>query len=125
LKNRKLAQDWIAFCVQEDYRLLKSAINGSPQAPSFVEHRWEQSVLSLLVKARNYPIIPDETFFAPNWSQGFSFPIWAMRNRSGGDAVRRNLLDLLLIGFGRLEMIILKEIQIYRKFLNRIMGLAK
>jgi hypothetical protein len=71
------------------------------QLRSYQSHRWEQSILSLLVKQRGFTLIQDETFFAPDWELGNDFPIWAMRNRSGGDAFRRNFVDLFKIGLAK------------------------
>lgn len=49
----------------------------------FVDHRHDQSVYSLLCKTIGSTLIPDETFFHPNWFEdGAKYPFWATRIRS-------------------------------------------
>ena len=129
LKNddagRAFAQEWLERCTQNNYQLLRNPKFGCNQESKFREHRWEQSILSLIVKAKTFILLSDETYFAPNWSNGTTFPIWATRNRSGGNPVRRNIFDLLLIGGARIELYILRKLPLYRKLLIRTMGLTK
>lgn len=100
-KGRNFAKEWWQWCVFNDYSILKGPTDFHSQHLGFYEHRWEQSILSLLVKKAGYSYIPDETYYYPNWETGHAYPIWAMRNRSGGDAKRRNLLDLLKLTIAR------------------------
>jgi len=61
----------------------------TPNLPEFVEHRHDQSVLSLLVKKGGFNYLPSEysirgeRYFAPDWSRGKNFPILTMRTRHG------------------------------------------
>ena len=89
-KVRNMLQQWKFYCENENYKYL---IGRDPLS----ESRWEQSIFSLLVKQDSYALIADETYWFPNWNHGKNFPIWAMRNRSGGNAYRRNKSDLLQI----------------------------
>ena len=100
-ENQGFVEDWLATCMHDSFSLLRSETKDS--RAQYISHRWEQSILSLKVKQRAFAYIPDETYFAPNWQSGKSYPIWAMRNRTGGDAYRRNKLDLFLIALSRLE----------------------
>jgi hypothetical protein len=96
-KSLSLLRKWEELCAINQYSLL------SPACGSNRHHRSEQSILSILVKRMDFKLIPDETFFFPDWNDGENFPIWAMRNRTGADAFRRNLWDLFLLGLARLE----------------------
>ena len=98
LEVREFMESWKHYCEKENFRYLV----GDP-LDSGNQTRWEQSIFSLLVKETSFKVIPDETYWFPNWNKGLSYPIWAMRNRSGGDAYRRSLSDLLLILFARGE----------------------
>lgn len=49
------------------------------QHPDFIDHRHDQSILSILFYRYGSIIIPDETFFYPDWKNGLDFPIWATR----------------------------------------------
>jgi hypothetical protein len=93
-----LVDEWMKKCEAQNYLYLME----DPANPIPGRHRWEQSILSLLVKNSGMKFISDETFWAPNWSQGINYPIWAMRNRSGGNAYRRNIIDLSKIGIAKL-----------------------
>lgn len=95
------AHQWMEICRLNENYFLKTPEVFEEQLESYESHRWEQSVLSLLVKQHGFTLIQDETYFAPDWKSGLDFPIWAMRNRSGGDAFRRNLIDLTKIGFAK------------------------
>lgn len=62
------------------------------QSPSFIEHRHDQSIISIAAKVEEGFYIPDETYFAPNWRvEGASYPIWATRLCSGWDLTGASL----------------------------------
>jgi hypothetical protein len=53
--SRKIVSEWLKFC--EDRRVISDDNNvcGKPNFPDFVEHRWDQSILSVLaVKYKDY-----------------------------------------------------------------------
>ena len=52
------------------------------QHPDFIDHRHDQSILSILFYKYGSVVIPDETFFYPDWSKGIDFPIWATRTKN-------------------------------------------
>ena len=56
---------------------------------SFVEHRHDQSIFSVLAKSKGFQAVGDETWFAPHWfREGKDFPIWAARWRRGSRMTR-------------------------------------
>ena len=80
-ETREFVKEWFRLCTQDDYRFLKDP-DSLEQFPEFREHRWDQSIFSVLYKKRGYPLIKCETFFEPNWFEdGKEFPIWATRLR--------------------------------------------
>lgn len=91
---KNFSEQWKYYSLKDDFSLLLEP-DLETQSLSFMEHRYEQSILSLLVKRSVFARVPDETYFAPDWNTGISYPIWAMRNKSGGDAARKNRLDSL------------------------------
>lgn len=101
--TRAFVQNWYLNCVRDDYALLKSPNSHEEEGAKFINHRWEQSILSLMVKKSGFKYIVDETYWYPNWNDGGNFPIWAMRNRTGGDAFRRGFLDKFHFLMARLE----------------------
>jgi hypothetical protein len=102
-KSQLVAKKWMNACVDSEYSFLIDPQGNEFQTEGFKQHRWEQSILSLILKSESIQPLVDETYFYPNWSKGLNFPIWAMRNRSGGNAYRRNLLDLLKIAIAKIE----------------------
>jgi hypothetical protein len=106
-KSQRVAKKWLRSCLDSDYSFLLDPLDTDPQPDKFVQHRWEQSILSLIVKSEGIQPLVDETYFYPNWNEGLDFPIWAMRNRSGGNAFRRNFLDILRLLAARVERFIL------------------
>ena len=106
-KSQRVAKKWLNSCVDSDYSFLIDPSPSESQTNEFRQHRWEQSILSLIVKSEGIQPVVDETYFYPNWSKGLNFPIWAMRNRSGGNAFRRNFLDIFKLTMARVERVIL------------------
>lgn len=106
--NIEFVQEWLRLCLLDNFRLTLDAQDVASEIDGFQSHRYSQSILSLLVKNSHYSVIQDETYWAPNWSNGTAFPIWAMRNRSGGDAYRRNLVDKVKIALAKMERGILE-----------------
>ena len=49
------------------------------QHPDFIDHRHDQSILSILFHKYGSIVIPDETFFYPDWKNGLDYPFWATR----------------------------------------------
>jgi hypothetical protein len=103
IQSETVSKKWLDYCVKSNYSYLLDPSEGEGQPGEFRQHRWEQSIISLIVKSEGIVPLVDETYFYPNWSEGLNFPIWAMRNRSGGDAHRRNYRDLLAILSAKIE----------------------
>jgi len=75
----------------------------------------------MLVKADgNFSVIPDETYWGPNWHTGLGAPIWAMRNRSGGDAYRRNVVDLFWILIAKADRLIRDKFGRLQKHVGKV-----
>lgn len=100
----EFVDNWWRICTSQDFTILSPHKRTSSNLNH--NHRFEQSIFSILVKRSNSALIPDETYFHPEWTTGKDFPIWAMRNRSGGDAFRRNFSDLVIIATHKLVRII-------------------
>lgn len=102
-KSVEVSKKWLQYCVASNYSFLITPSDDENQPKGFRQHRWEQSILSLTAKSEGIFALPDETYFYPDWSNGLRFPIWAMRNRSGGDAFRRNIFDNLRIFLAKVD----------------------
>jgi hypothetical protein len=102
-KSQQIAKKWLNHCTESKYSLLVDPSSSDYQTSEFKDHRHDQSIFSLVVKSEGIVPINDETWFSPNWEKGLNFPIWAMRNRTGGDVFRRNFLDLFKIFLAKVE----------------------
>ena len=81
---RGLVEEWEHLSVMRDYHFSSDAPSVSENHPSFVEHRHDQSIFSVLAKSRGFEAVSDETWFAPKWFRdGKEYPIWAARWRRG------------------------------------------
>jgi len=102
-KSQRVAKKWFDYCVYSNNSLLADPTSSDSQLDEFRGHRHGQSILSLIAKSEGVIPLEDETWFAPDWNAGLRFPIWAMRNRTGGNAFRRNPLDILKLLIARVE----------------------
>jgi hypothetical protein len=105
-KSQRIAKKWLNYCVDSNYSFLVGPSDTDSQSSEFKEHRYEQSIFSLIVKSERVLPLEDETWFSPDWTKGLSYPIWAMRNRSGGDVFRRNIFDKFKFFATKIESII-------------------
>lgn len=81
--NLEFTDQWLSSCLQNNYHFVDDSPSVTPNAPTFIEHRHDQSIFSGLFKQCGGATIPDETFWAPNWSpDGLDYPIWTPRNRT-------------------------------------------
>ena len=78
-KNRNLVREWYEIGI--NYNLSDDSPSKIPNDPSFIEHRHDQSIFSLLRKRNDCVVIPDETWW-PNSCWNEEYPIWATRKVS-------------------------------------------
>ena len=74
--TKKIVDEW--FRVSHIPEMINDQ-RSSTQHPDFIDHRHDQSILSILFYRYGSIIIRDETFFFPNWSNGLWAPFWATR----------------------------------------------
>jgi glycosyltransferase involved in cell wall biosynthesis len=82
IANINFIEKLIGLYSVNDYMLISDKLSIEPNDIEFIDHRQDQSIFSLLYKKHNMYYIKDETYFAPNWEQGYFFPVWATRNNS-------------------------------------------
>ena len=81
--NVQITQEWLDLCILDNHHLLDDTASRIPNHSEFREHRHDQAIFSGLIKLHGSAILPDETYWAPNWEfAGREFPIWAARNRT-------------------------------------------
>jgi hypothetical protein len=75
-----LVNEWVYYSQIYDLINDKTGV----EYTGFIDHRHDQSIYSILVKKYGSIKIPDETFFAPDWTtRGINYPIWAVRDKRG------------------------------------------
>jgi hypothetical protein len=80
-KTIRMIEEWYNLASQ--YNLINDTPSITPNHTTFVEHRHDQSILSLIFKKYGTITLTDETYFE-NWMvDGIKFPIWATRHRNG------------------------------------------
>ena len=84
----KIISEWYNIC--SNYHLINNSPSLIPNVDGFIDHRNDQSILSLLAlkyNLINYDI--DPTWCGGNWHEcAKKWPIWALRNKSGYDAIQ-------------------------------------
>ena len=73
----KLVNEW--YKISCNYHLIDDTKSILTNDISFIEHRHDQSVLSLLIKKYGANILSDETYFNYFNIKGKNYPIWATR----------------------------------------------
>lgn len=66
--------------IENDYHYVNDNESVLKNDKTFIEHRHDQSLFSLMCKKNNAHLIEDETYWEPNWNvDGRNYPIWVMR----------------------------------------------
>lgn len=74
----RIMQQWMSLC--EQYELLDDSPSVSANHSEFIEHKHDQSILSLLLRLQGcYVTLDNETWTYPDWDD--QMPIWAARAR--------------------------------------------
>lgn len=89
----RLAEEWHELSCAQDYHFSDDSPSTVPELTSFIQHRWDQSVWSVVAKrAGAFVLGQDETFFGPDWRvRGRDYPIWSLRQRTGTPALSRGI----------------------------------
>jgi hypothetical protein len=74
--SSSIINEWYEHC--ENYDLIND--DNGKEDPRFIDHRHDQSILSVLVNKRGSLKITDETYFS-NWNDGTNYPFLAKRLR--------------------------------------------
>jgi hypothetical protein len=74
--STSIINEWYEQC--ENYDLIND--EKGKEDPRFIDHRHDQSILSVLVNKRGSLKITDETYFS-NWNNGANYPFLAKRLR--------------------------------------------
>ena len=98
---RDFVETWIDICLLSNFHFLDDSPSILPENDAFMEHRHDQSIMSLLYKERGFPQLEPDWQWASRlgaW-RGADRPVWTLRNRSGSSRVRR-LHRSALVGLG-------------------------
>lgn len=103
-KGSSLIQKWTEHT--QNLSLIDDSPSKAKNALSFIEHRHDQAIFSILAKQSDIAILPDETDFHPG-RMGFTSeidrsPIWATRHQSGMRSLSMNPALRAIRAFERL-----------------------
>jgi len=80
--NKKLITEIKNILIENGYHYVSDEQSNLKNDSRFLEHRHDQSIFSLIAKKNNFFVIPDETYWNPDWNiSGKNYPIWATRLR--------------------------------------------
>ncbi len=89
----RFLRNWAELMTMNEYGHLTDPEQDKPQESDFIAHRHDQSLMSIALLDFGFEIVPDETYFAPNWRiDGEGYPIWATRIRSRLPFISEGLL---------------------------------
>lgn len=73
-------EQWFDAATADNYHHLDDSPSISRNSSSFIQHRHDQAIFSILFRQYGFVAEPDETWFPNDWDhQGKDFPIWARR----------------------------------------------
>lgn len=75
---RGIIREWLAKC--QDYWRIDDSESITPNSAAFMEHRHDQSVLSIILRKNHVEPMPDETYFSPRWGENVKYPFHARRD---------------------------------------------
>jgi len=119
-KNRDLVKKWSDLTIFDDYKFLKtdSFYNDDNE---IIYNRFDQSILSCLLKVNKFKHVPCETYFSPNWSKmGKYFPIWTTRLISGVSMTNLSAANSIRYFFEICFKAYRRILKFYRKILNSL-----
>lgn len=80
--TKSVVDDWRIWMNKERSKYLIGDSATGPVSSDFNQHRYDQSIISVLWRKYNLSTLADETYWGPDWSNnGNRFPIWATRNK--------------------------------------------
>lgn len=82
-ENKSIIDEFKVISTENNYHYIDDSESIIKNHQSYKgEHRYDQSIFSLLSKKYDFYCIPDETYWHPNWTtDGKNYPIWATRIR--------------------------------------------
>ena len=121
----QLVNSWLTLCVRKKGELIDGTL--SEEDPNFLEHRYDQSLFSIVYKNSGYHLF---NMRQPSYSTNPSYVdplnrlaysgyfIWPIRNRSGNSLFARTYRNPIRPLFSPCALIIMKVIRISTKYLK-------
>jgi hypothetical protein len=102
-----VCNEWLKLARSEDFHLLDDSPSRLPNSSKFVEHRHDQSILSLLLKERGaFGISESESLFQ-NWEvEGTDFPFWYTRHTGSTRITNTNLSNQFLRQYDKIYTLV-------------------
>lgn len=81
-KTLNILDEIIHLLTVENYHFIDDSTSVKTNDPTFIDHRHDQSCISVILKKHKVCLLKDETYFE-DWNKSFMYPILALRNRTG------------------------------------------
>jgi hypothetical protein len=81
-KTLYILDEIIHLLTAENYHFIDDSPSIKTNDVTFIDHRHDQSCISVILKKHKVFLLKDETYFE-DWSNALLYPILALRNRSG------------------------------------------
>jgi hypothetical protein len=91
----ELTNEWQRLCFESEFHFLDDSTSDMPNDEFFIEHRHDQSILSLLLKKRSCIWVSEKETYSQKWEDLRNFPIWSTRLVSGADFMTTDLINNL------------------------------
>lgn len=89
--SKALVQEWLDICIYENFRLIND-ISIKRQHKKFIEHRYDQSLFSMLLKSKKVSCLRERSYFPQvlyyKNSYIYNYPIHALRNKGIGRFIK-------------------------------------
>jgi hypothetical protein len=111
--SRDFLREWLYYATIDGGQLVDDSSSCHEEAPNFIEHRHDQSIMSLILERMGYVGQADETYFPSSWNRaGRNYPIWATRLRSGF-ATTSNSVFMLAVR--KIERLVVNNVFTFKK----------
>ena len=91
-ENKDIFEEIKQISVENDHFYITDGSSQQPNHEEFIAHRHDQSLFSLISKKYKFHSIPDETYWAPDWTvAGKDYPIWATRNKKSLKEIHKKI----------------------------------
>lgn len=73
-------EEWYSI-FQNHLHLADDSVSTTPNLEGFIEHRFDQSIYSVLAKKKILPFLSSKEIYTTNWAELANYPIWEKKDK--------------------------------------------